>query len=152
MKRLGDDRLAALFRLLVGLVFVYAALPKLFEPVRFAEDVANYQLLPDWLVHPTAVMLPGVELALGIALVLGVAPRGAALAVSALMLLFLGAEGQALARSIDIDCGCFGGGGDSISVWTLLRNFGLLAASAHVLVFDRGRLSFATLYRANGRS
>jgi len=149
VKLLRDDRLAALFRLVLGVVFVYAALPKLGDPAAFAEDVGNYQLLPDWLVHPTAVLLPGVEIALGVALLLGLVPRGAALGVGLLMLLFLGAEGHALAGGIDIDCGCFGGGSDSISAGTILRNVGLLSAAAHVFLFDRGRLAFASLYRTS---
>ena len=133
MKILSDDRLAALLRLVLGLIFVYAAFPKLVDPADFAEAVGNYQLLPEWLVYPTAVMLPGVEMAIGAALLLGLAPRGAALGTGGLMLLFLGAQAHALAGGININCGCFGGGGDSISVWTLLRNVGLLLAAGHVL-------------------
>ena len=42
-------------RLAVAAVFVGAAIPKLTDPSSFAEDVANYRMLPDALVGPVAV-------------------------------------------------------------------------------------------------
>ena len=149
---LRDDRLSALLRLVLGIMFLYAAIPKISDPRQLAEDVANYQLLPEALVHAMAALLPTVELAVAAALLLGLAPRGAALACAGMMVMFLVAEGLALARGIDIRCGCFGADSESISAGTLIRNLLLLAAAGHVALFDRGRLSFIALARSADRS
>lgn len=149
---LRDDRLSALLRLVLGIMFLYAAIPKISNPRQLAEDVANYQVLPDALVHSMAALLPAVELAVAAALLLGLFPRGAALACAGMMVMFLAAEGQALARGIDIRCGCFGADSESISPATLIRNVLLLAAAVHVVLFDRGRLSFVSIARGADRS
>jgi uncharacterized membrane protein YphA (DoxX/SURF4 family) len=73
--------------------------------------VRAYRLLPEGLVGPVAFGLPVVEIAVGLALLAGVFVRTAALAAAALMVVFLAAVGSAWARGLQIDCGCFGGGG-----------------------------------------
>lgn len=98
-----------------GIVFVEAGLAKLRHRDLVPGVVANYRLLPDALVAPVALILPPLELGLGLALIasafLGGALHwvalGAALAATALFLAF--ALGMAInirrGRS-HIDCGC----------------------------------------------
>lgn len=95
-------------RLLIAAVFLAAAIPKLGDPAAFAEAIANYHVLPDALLGPSAVALPAIELVVAIALITGVHARGAALLSLAMLLVFVAAESQALARGIDLECGCFG--------------------------------------------
>jgi len=97
-----------ILRLVVGGVFVFAAVLKILDPAMFATDIANYRLLPRALVHPVAILLPWVELGAGLMLVLGVWRRASALVISILCFVFLIAIGQALARGLDVHCGCFG--------------------------------------------
>jgi len=94
-------------RVLLGLTFLAAAASKAAYPVEFAAIVANYQLLPEALVNPVALLLPWVEIACGAALVAGVWTRGAALVLCKLMVVFLAALGVSVMRGLDVQCGCF---------------------------------------------
>ena len=73
--------------------------------------VRAYRLLPEALVGPVAFGLPVLEIAIGLALLAGVFVRTAAIASAVLLVVFIVAVGSAWARGLQIDCGCFGGGG-----------------------------------------
>lgn len=120
-------------RLLMAGIFIYASIDKIAHPAAFAKDVYNYQILPDVLVNLTALVLPWLELLLGLCLLTGVWLPGAVLAVNGLLLVFLAALVFNLARGLDVNCGCFGaaGLGPSMSTgWYLLRDVGFLAIGA----------------------
>jgi uncharacterized membrane protein YphA (DoxX/SURF4 family) len=104
--------LALLCRLGLAAVLLYAAWPKLLDPAGFAKAVANYHIvLPvvgrDY-INATALFLPALELVLGLVLIAGIWKRGAGLLTAALMILFVAAISSAMARGLNIDCGCFG--------------------------------------------
>ena len=134
-----DDRLAALLRIGLGALFVYAGALKVLAPQAMADDIANYHLLPGILVPLVAVTVPWIELFAGLALVLGLFGRGAALLVAALLVVFTAALSQALLRGIDLACGCFGGA-ETADGWTVIRDVVLLAVALHVVAFDTGRM------------
>lgn len=102
-----DGILALMARLILGVVFIYASIDKIIHPEAFAKAVYNYQILPDVLINVTAIVLPWLELFLGISLVLHVWLPGAAFMSSLLLLIFFGALVFDLARGLDIHCGCF---------------------------------------------
>lgn len=133
----------AALRILLGLLFLSAALPKIADPAGFSLAVYNYHILPAWLVNIAAICLPWVELAAGMCLVLGVWVPGGALIVAGLLFVFASALGFNLARGLDIACGCFSTdpGAARITWWYLLRDTSLLAAALVVLFADQGLLS-----------
>ena len=91
--------------------------------------------VPGGLAWPVAVALSVVELAVGIALVPAASAWGAALAATALLLVFTGAVGVALVRGVEADCHCFGQlSSRPIGVGTLIRNLALLALAAFIAV------------------
>ena len=94
-------------RLILGSVFIYASADKIIHPGAFAEAVNNYQILPETLINLTAVILPWLELILGIFLILGLWLPGAVLLSNLLLVTFFGALVFNLARGLDIHCGCF---------------------------------------------
>lgn len=120
---------------LLGALLVYAGATKLFAMAEFAQEIANYRFLPS-LAPYLAATLPGVEITVGLALVMAPTAwrRAAALASLPLLGAFTVAVTQALFRGIDIACGCFGQGSASISGLTVARNLGLLAAALVVLL------------------
>jgi len=121
--------LVFLCRLVVGGVFLYASWNKLHEPQAFAEVIHNYRLVPYALLHPWAHLLPVLEAMAGAALVLGVLRRGAALTLAGLTTIFIVAIAAALARGLDISCGCFNtDAGHAVGLDLLLRDLALLAA------------------------
>ena len=104
--------LATAARLLLGGVLVVAGALKIPDPAAAGRAVRAYQLLPEGLVGPVAFGLPVLEIAVGLALLAGVFVRTAALGAAALMVVFLAGVVSAWARGLQIDCGCFGGGGE----------------------------------------
>jgi uncharacterized membrane protein YphA (DoxX/SURF4 family) len=94
-------------RLLLGAVFVAAGAAKIFHPGEFAGLIHNYQILPDPLVNSAAVVLPWLEMLVGVLILCGWWLPGALAIADSLLLVFLVALASAAARGIDIDCGCF---------------------------------------------
>lgn len=127
-------------RVIIGGLFVWAALTKIGDLHAFAEEIANYQLVPARLVPLIAAALPGVELVVGVALVLGLYSRASAGIISALMLVFIVGISQALIRGIDLTCGCFGGADDA--TWgTVWRDVAMLVPAVLVLLFGPGKFA-----------
>lgn len=121
-----------LLRVALGLLFVYAASTKLADMAQFAEEIANFRLLPAALVPLFAALVMGVEIAAGTLLVLGTATRAAASVIGALLILFIAALSQALLRGVDLRCGCFGGA--DLATWgTVGRDVAMLLAALIVL-------------------
>ena len=77
------------------------------NPAAFARDIDNYRLLPYFLVTIMAIILPWLEVLCGIFLIFGRWRKGAAFILLFLTFIFLIAIGSAVARGLDITCGCF---------------------------------------------
>jgi uncharacterized membrane protein YphA (DoxX/SURF4 family) len=104
---LANPRVQLVFRLLLGAMFVYASLDKIAHPAAFAKAVYQWQIGGPVFSNFVAVILPWVELAAGLLLLVGVWRREAALVVACLLVVFLVAAGSVLARGIDVEnCGC----------------------------------------------
>jgi len=104
----GDKLPQVLFRLILGVIFMAAAVPKILDPAGFALDISHYDVFPRTLVHLIAIAVPWIEGIIAISLVLTVFDRGGVLMVNLFMFAFLVLLGQAWFRGLDIDCGCFG--------------------------------------------
>ena len=102
-----DPTLGAVAAVVLAAVFAVAGVAKLRAPDAFAGVVANYRLLPDRLVRPVAWLLPPLEVALALCVLLPVTRVPAAAALCVLLLLFAGAMAVNLRRGrTGIDCGC----------------------------------------------
>lgn len=112
-------------------VFIYASIDKIIHPELFAEAVYNYQVLPEYLVNLTALILPWLELILGACLLANRWMAGASALAAMLMALFVGMIIFNLARGLDISCGCFSAaqGDDPITLLTLARDIYFLIFS-----------------------
>jgi putative oxidoreductase len=130
--------LSLVLRLGLGALFVLAGALKLRDPSAFATAIANYQLLPG-LAALLAATLPATEIVVGLTVVVGSRPwrQGATVAIGLLTLMFTAAAAAALARGIDISCGCFGVDSGAITAWTIVRDVALVAACALLLLLDR---------------
>ena len=107
MRLLRSEWLAVRVQIGLGIVFLLAAWPKLVAPPVFAKNVWAYDMLPDALVTAMAVFLPGIELVVGAALVLGIRPRAAAWVSVLLLLQFMAALAVNVARENPVNCSCF---------------------------------------------
>jgi hypothetical protein len=138
------------FRLILGGVLLVAGALKVTDPYGSATSVRAYQMLPIDLANFLGFVLPFAEVAIGIFLIVGIWVRLAAVAGAALMIMFIIAIGQAWARGISLDCGCFGKGGlletDELPVWNytleIARDIVLAVVGGYLYRFPQGKLGF----------
>jgi putative oxidoreductase len=94
--------------LIVGGVFIYAGAIKALDPIRFANDIDNYKILPWAISLRLAFYLPWLEILCGIALIARRLYFGGLSILTALVCIFIVATVSAKIRGLDITCGCFG--------------------------------------------
>jgi uncharacterized membrane protein YphA (DoxX/SURF4 family) len=144
---LRREWLAVRVQIALGAVFIAAAWPKLSDPPSFAKNIWAYDILPGWTINLQAMIMPGVEMVIGVALILGLWRRGAAIVALFLLLIFGIAVSWALVSGNPVHCGCFdvhaAARSDAQLFWdlkmVLLRDVGLLVMTAHLLWYDPPR-------------
>jgi putative oxidoreductase len=94
-------------QIVLGAIFIIAALPKIADPPSFAHMIYNYRLVPSSLINISALVMPWVELLAGLALILGVWKAAARTIVGIMLAVFIVAISINLFRDNAIDCGCF---------------------------------------------
>jgi putative oxidoreductase len=147
-----------ILRLALGGIFVAAGVTKIW-PVKvktapfavtvasyapdaseFADSVLNYRLPPRELNNLVAITFPWIELLAGGLLMCGTWKRASTLVITVLMVVFLIAIGQAVARGLNISCGCFGTvEGRKVGLTALAEDTGMLAAALWLLWRDKQR-------------
>jgi len=93
---------------LVGGVFVFAGLLKILDPFSFYTQIHSYQLVSPDLSKWLAVVLPPIEIGLGLAVMLGLWRRLSCLGIVLMLVVFLVATGHAWLYGTTDNCGCFG--------------------------------------------
>jgi protein-disulfide isomerase/uncharacterized membrane protein YphA (DoxX/SURF4 family) len=143
-------------RVLLGVVWVWAAVAKMGDPAASVRAVRAYELLPEWLAKGVGYGLPFLEIGLAVLLIAGLATRLAAVLSSTLLVVFLVGIVSAAARGLQIECGCFGGGGQlgagQSTAYTgeILRDAGLLVVSLFLIWAYRTRFAVDNLIRSYG--
>jgi protein-disulfide isomerase/uncharacterized membrane protein YphA (DoxX/SURF4 family) len=143
-------------RVLLGVVWVWAAVAKMGDPAASVRAVRAYELLPEWLAKGVGYGLPFLEIGLAVLLIAGLATRLAAVLSSTLLVVFLVGIISAAARGLQIECGCFGGGGQlgagQSTAYTgeILRDAGLLVVSLFLIWAYRTRFAVDNLIRSYG--
>ena len=129
-------RLYTVARLALGVIFLVASLDKIMHPQAFSEMIYNYQLLPDRVINLAALVLPWMELVLGLLLILGRALPGSVVLSNLLLLAFFGALMFNLARGLNIHCGCFSTdpSGDPATWWYVTRDSGFLVLGGYLFL------------------
>jgi uncharacterized membrane protein YphA (DoxX/SURF4 family) len=136
----------ALARVVVGGVWLAAGLLKVSDGAASVRAVRAYDLLPEAVVPTIGHALPALEIVIGLALVAGALTRPAAVVSALLFLAFIFGISSAWSRGLQIDCGCFGGGGFDAKAtdkypWEIARDAGLLLLSLWLVRWPRTRLS-----------
>jgi putative oxidoreductase len=118
-------------QILLGLLFVYAALAKISDVPAMAREVHNFHLVPLWSEHLIAMTVPWVELVAGLAMVLEISPRAGAWVCGALLIVFTVGVAAAMARGLSFECGCFGTASGMRVGWSKLgENAAMLVLAA----------------------
>ena len=135
MRKAADVSFVAL-RIVLAVLFIYAGMIKVVNVEAFADQIDNYRLLPYLINALAAAILPWLEIVCGSLLLLGPWRKGAALGLAVLNVMFLIAVTSALARGLDITCGCFSlaDAGMRIGVTKLVENI-FLTAGAFIVYY-----------------
>ena len=125
-------------RVLLGLIFIYSSVGKLFNSAEFAKAILRYDFLPIYFVNLLAIVLPWLEFVVGLLLIAGIYKKASSFLAGASLVMFLIALISAVARGLDISCGCFSleessSKGDII--YRIIQDFFMLAAVIIVYKF-----------------
>jgi Methylamine utilisation protein MauE len=135
MRLMIDPAVGALLLGAFALLFASAALHKLRDLGAFAEAFRAYEVVPPALTR-AAILVPLLELTVGVGLLAGGSRNGAASAGAALLLGYAGMIAINLARGRhELSCGC-GGPNDKrpIAAWMVGRNLVLAVLLALTLL------------------
>jgi len=142
-----------LLGIVLGAVFVTAAVPKLRRPKTFVLAVMEYRVLPPFFSRQFARIAPSLELLLGMLLLTGTAVRLAAVAAVLLLTSFLIAILVNLARGRRVECNCFGSRSRRETGWGLVfQDLALAGSSLILLTLSPAwlKLSQSSLFRVIG--
>lgn len=134
-----DPLVSKIIAIGLGLMFLAAAWHKVGDRAQFRVTLLEYQVLPQSLVAPAAVLLPLLEAALGLSWLAGYPDTGlTAIASASLLAAYALAIGINLFRGrVHFDCGCgFAGKSDNeqyLSGGLLLRNAVLIVLALSTL-------------------
>ena len=121
-----------IIRIAVGGVFIWAGLLKVIDPLRFAQDIANYRIFSRDLSFLIALVLPWLEIICGILVIIGIYRVSSSFLLSGLLSLFLVLITVTLIRGIDVDCGCFGSIGRRVDFRLLVTDIVLLFLAMNI--------------------
>jgi hypothetical protein len=123
-----DPTIVAIACAATATIFLGSAALKFSQPTEFRAAVESYRLVPEAMAVALGWILPALELAGAIGLVVAATRYAAAFLLLSLIAAFTGAIALNLARGRrDLDCGCFGPLlRQPLSRWLVARN-GLLA-------------------------
>jgi uncharacterized membrane protein YphA (DoxX/SURF4 family) len=139
-------------RLYPAVLLLWSGLAKAFDEQGSIVAVDAYDVLPDGMVRLVAAVLPWVEIAVGLLLLLGLFVRFAGIAAAVLGAMFIAAMAQAKARGLAIDCGCFGGGGAGAGVtwWDIVRDVPIVLCGLYLAARPRGPLQLDNRFLEEG--
>ena len=106
-KILENQKIILFLRMILGIIFIYASIDKIINPLDFSDAIDNYHITPIEINNLAALIIPFIELVIGVCLIFGVFIDGAILITILLLIWFIFIISQALFRGIDLHCGCF---------------------------------------------
>jgi putative oxidoreductase len=105
----------------VGFLFVYSGIVKLFDVYVFLSDIYGYAIASPRLGVLLAFFLPHAEILMGLCLIANIIRPGSLLLSILLLAVFCLAQGTVLALGRQVSCGCFGSSTETVNLLTLMR-------------------------------
>ena len=107
MITLKSLNLPLIFRIILGVIFIYASYHKILDPVAFSDNIHNFHITPTFVENLVALIIPWMELIVGVFLIIGVFLEGSVSITISMLVFFIIILSQAVFRGIDVHCGCF---------------------------------------------
>ncbi len=141
-KLLNNEYVLLICRIIVGLMFIVVGVGKIANPEEFAQEIANYQILPYLFVNITAIIVPWIELFAGILLLLGVQTKSSSIVIAVMTVVFTIAVIIAIAKGLNIECGCYSNiASQQVGLPKVLENIGLLILTFIIILSDNKKFS-----------
>lgn len=119
--------LSALARIIIGGIFIWGAIYKIKWPYIFLGSVYDYEIVGPQFGILIAMVLPWIELFVGVCLFGNILTKGAILIATGMIGLFVFLHAYAIYNGLAINCGCFGvSSAEPVSYSSLFRNCLLL--------------------------
>ena len=139
-----------LIRLFIGGLFIFTGISKIVDPALFAKEISFYRMLPDFTINLLAIILPWLEVIVGILFILGIRVKANILLLVGMLLMFNFAVAVAWARGLNINCGCFSDiAKETVGLGKLSENFAMFAALIFMFFFPNNRFSLETFIKEN---
>ena len=78
-----------LSRFVLGIIFIYASIDKIIDPISFSSTIDNYHISPYSLNNIAALVIPWLELIIGVFLICGIFINGSSFIAILLLLFFI---------------------------------------------------------------
>ena len=148
MNMIKSLNLPLIFRIILGIVFIYASYEKILNPEGFSDNIHNYHITPAAVENLAALIIPWLELIVGVFLIMGVFLEGATSITICMLVFFIIILSQAVIRGIDVHCGCFKTEADAgvtdlrfELIKRIIEDFVLLGMAVVIQVRDKFTLS-----------
>jgi len=127
------DWLQLTLRMIIGGIFIYAAVPKILAPGEFYLSILGYDLITGPLAKLAALWIPWLELIGAIGVIFGIWYLANLRIVQVLLGVFVVILLLTLIRGIQTDCGCFGHVLGRISWWHVVGDLILLLMTTFLI-------------------
>ena len=134
-KILENPYLSLIIRIALGGLFVLWSIGKIADSALFAEEIVNYRMLSAPLVGIMAVTMPWIELVCGLFLIAGVRLKANSAIIGVMVVMFMIAISSAMARGLDIGCGCSTENAVKVGWPKLGFDLGMLLAALYIYFY-----------------
>jgi len=133
-------------RLAAAVIMIWAGVAKLQDLPASVRAVRAYELVPETFVPLMGNSLPFIEILVGFFLLFGLLTRATAIAYMAMLVGFLIGLVWAWSNGLNIDCGCFGGGGELAEgeadyAGHLIERLGFMVLGTWLIIWPRSKFS-----------
>lgn len=136
MKIKWDSYFAASIRILLGIVLLYSGSIKLANVELFVTDLHNFQLVPENIIRVASLLIPFLELILGLFLFFSIQLQFTLHSLTSLLILFTIVLISKISEGVEYSCGCFGDvDRQSIGIHSIIRNIVLITITLVLSVF-----------------
>jgi len=136
-KILTSEYLSLALRVYMAWIFLQAGLSKIPDPALFAENVADYRIIPYFAVNLVALVLPWMELICAFFLFFGLRIKATATILSGLLMMFTFFVIVNIFRGVSMNCGCFDAVGEPIGWTKVIQNTIWLLMTIQIFFFDK---------------
>ncbi len=134
---LQKDWFQLILRIIIAVVFLYAAVPKILNPQAFYLNILGYNLVEGTLAKLIALWLPWIELIAAFGVLFNIWMNANLRLVQLMLSGFIVLLILTLIRGIDADCGCFGSAGGRVTWWHVFGDFVLLFITTFLITWTR---------------